>query len=110
MAGNAHSARTTCLAQKMGPRADARPPPAWEGALNPVPSPRGTPMFASNAFQIRAATSSDASTLRRLSELDSRPPVKAPALIGAIDGYPAAVISLVDGRVVADPFIHTDAL
>ena len=67
-------------------------------------------MFASNAFEIRAATSSDAATLRRLSQLDSQQPIKAPALVGAIDGHRVAAISLADGRVVADPFVPTDAL
>ena len=41
---------------------------------------------------------------------DSQRPLTGPALVGEIDGRPAAAISLTDGRLVADPFQHTAAL
>ena len=61
-------------------------------------------------FTIRPATERDADALERLATLDSQEPVAPPALIGEIDGDPAAVLSLVDGRAVADPFRRTDTL
>ena len=67
-------------------------------------------MLNANAFTIRAAQKSDEPTLVWLAALSSRPAVARPALIGDIDGMPAAAISLTDGRVVADPFRPTSAL
>ena len=64
-------------------------------------------MIAANAYVIRKATVDDDETLRMLAELDSQHPLHRPALIGEIEGYPAAAISLVDGRVVSDPFQFT---
>jgi hypothetical protein len=61
-------------------------------------------MFNANAFTIRPAHESDEPTLVWLAALASQPAVRRPALIGDIDGMPAAAISLVDGRVVTDPF------
>jgi hypothetical protein len=58
----------------------------------------------SNAFTIRPARESDEPTLAWLAALDSQAPIRRPALIGDVDGMPLAAISLVDGRVVADPF------
>lgn len=62
-------------------------------------------MFAANAYVIRHVAGA-----KRLAELDSQRPLTGPALVGEIDGRPAAAISLTDGRVVADPFQHTAAL
>lgn len=59
-------------------------------------------MFAANAYCIRHVTGE-----RKLAYLDSQRPLTGPALLGEIDGRPAAAISLEDGRVVADPFQHT---
>jgi hypothetical protein len=67
-------------------------------------------MFSATAFVIRKATDEDAQTLRELAEVDSQAPIAVPALIGEIDGAPAAAISLVDGRVIADPFQRTAQL
>lgn len=67
-------------------------------------------MYSANAFSIRPATHEDAYSLRKLAELDSQSPVSEPALIGEIDGRPAAALSLADGRVTADPFQHTAQL
>jgi hypothetical protein len=62
-------------------------------------------MFAANAYVIRHVIGAT-----RLAELDSQRPLTGPALLGEIDGRPAAAISLTDGRVVADPFQHTAQL
>src|SRR5689334_10891761 len=72
--------------------------------------PTGPPMLSANAFTIRPARKSDDPTLAWLAALSSRPAVARPALIGDIDGIPAAALSLVDGRVVADPFRPTSVL
>ena len=57
-----------------------------------------------NAFTIRPRSESDEPTLAWLAALAAQPALRRPALIGDVDGMPAAAISLVDGRVVADPF------
>jgi len=67
-------------------------------------------MFSANAYVIRQATIDDQSTLERLAGLDGQRPLSGRALIGEIDGTPAAAISLADGRVVADPFQWTAQL
>jgi hypothetical protein len=59
-------------------------------------------MFAANTYVIRHVAGAE-----RLAELDSQRPLIGPALVGEIDGRPAAAISLTDGRVVADPFQPT---
>jgi hypothetical protein len=61
-------------------------------------------------FTIRPATARDADALQHIATLDSQEPVAAPALIGEIDGTPAAALSLADGRAVADPFRRTAQL
>ena len=61
-------------------------------------------MSPANAYVIRQATIDDQRVLERLAGLDSQRPLRGPALIGEIDGTPAAAISMADGRVVADPF------
>ena len=67
-------------------------------------------MFAANTYVIRLATNDDVPALRELAALDSQRLFCGPALIGEIDGTPAAAISLVDGRVIADPFRRTAPL
>ena len=67
-------------------------------------------MFGSDAYLIRRATADDEEILLRLSVLDSQRVLTAPALIGEIDGEPAAAVSITTGRVVADPFVSTAEL
>lgn len=64
-------------------------------------------MYSANAYPIRRSHGADEDILRRLAELDSQRPLKGPALIGYIQGRPAAAVSLTDGRVIADPFATT---
>jgi len=66
-------------------------------------------MYAST-YKVCLATEEDADALRRLADLDSRPPLTGRVLMGEIGGSPAAALSLSDGRVIADPFRHTDHL
>jgi hypothetical protein len=81
-----------------------REPPAYR-----LPRPF-RPMFSSTAYMIRRASDEDASALEYIAALDSQGPISTNALIGEIDGRPAAAISLVSGRVVADPFRPTAEL
>ena len=61
-------------------------------------------------YVIRHAVPSDDQALDDIAALDSRRPLVAPVLVGEIDGRTAAAISLVDGRIIADPFVHTATL
>jgi hypothetical protein len=47
-------------------------------------------MYPTNAYVIREATDADERALRWLAELDSQRPLSGPALVGEIDGSPAA--------------------
>jgi hypothetical protein len=67
-------------------------------------------MFAANAYKIRHASPEDDHALTRLAVLDSQEQIHLPALIGEIDGRAVAAVSLIDQRVVADPFEWTDRL
>jgi hypothetical protein len=67
-------------------------------------------MYPTNAYVIRHATAADEQDLRRLAELDSQRPFSGPALVGELDGSPAAAVSLTDGRLIADPFQRTSLL
>ena len=64
-------------------------------------------MLRANTYEIRRASDEDDQALRTLAELDGQPPLHRPALIGEIGGYPAVAISLIDGRVISDPFQFT---
>jgi hypothetical protein len=59
---------------------------------------------------IRLAAPDDQTTLKRLAELDSQQPVDGDALIAEVDGVAVAALSLHTGRVLADPFAHTEAV
>jgi hypothetical protein len=52
----------------------------------------------------RVATPDDARTLRRLSELDSAPPLTGRVFLAEVDGVALAAVSLETGPVTADPF------
>lgn len=67
-------------------------------------------MFPANAYVIRRATEDDVYALSRLAQLDGQRPLGGQVLIGEIDGRAAAAISLIDYRVVADPFEATAQL
>jgi len=67
-------------------------------------------VLPSNAYVIRQATEDDEVELRRLAELDGQRPLTGPALVGEIDGKPAAAVSAIDGRAISDPFQQTAVL
>ncbi len=63
------------------------------------------PMTDLPSIAIRAARREDEAVLVRLAALDAATPFPRPALVATLDGVPAAAVSLVDGRAVADPFL-----
>jgi hypothetical protein len=67
-------------------------------------------MYPTSAYVVRQANEDDERALKRLAELDGQRPFSGPALIGEIDGHPAAAVSLFEGRVIADPFQPTTVL
>ena len=67
-------------------------------------------MFRPNAYVVRPATADDEQVLSRLAELDRERSLRGPALIGEIDGRPAAAVALASGRVIADPSQRTTEL
>jgi hypothetical protein len=67
-------------------------------------------MYPANSYVIRPATHTDERALHELAQLDSQRALSGPSLIGEINGVPAAVLSLTDGRLVADPFQPTAVL
>jgi hypothetical protein len=56
---------------------------------------------------LRVADSDEAPVVRRLAALDDARPLEGPALLAVIDGEAVAAISLLDRRVVANPFVPT---
>jgi hypothetical protein len=67
-------------------------------------------MYPVNAYKIRPSMNEDERNLRQLADLDGQTPLSGPALIGEIAGFPAAAVSLTDGRLIADPFQPTAVL
>ena len=64
-------------------------------------------MVSGNAHNIRIEHDENDPILVELAILDEDRPLATPALIADVAGKPSAAMSLVDGRVVADPFTHT---
>ena len=60
-----------------------------------------------DAVTVRLAGADDDGALRRLVELDSGTAPRGPLLVAEVDGDVLAARSLVDGRSVANPFVHT---
>ena len=68
------------------------------------------PHEISEEVRIRLAYPDDRTTLVRLAALDSQRPLDGDALIAEVDGVAVAALSLHCGRVLADPFVHTQAV
>ena len=66
-------------------------------------------MTSTSTIILQQATAGHDAALRELSQLDSARTVSRPALTAVVDGKLLAAISLRDGRVVADPFVETQA-
>lgn len=71
--------------------------------------PRQPPEI-SHEVGIRLAQSDDQATLKRLAALDSQQLLDGDTLIAEVDGVAVAALSLHTGRVLADPFAHTEAV
>jgi hypothetical protein len=68
-------------------------------------------MFSATSYTIRLATVDDDAALRRIAAIDSqRPLANGPVLLGELDGTPQAALPLVDGRLIANPFVATAQL
>jgi hypothetical protein len=66
-------------------------------------------MTSTSTIILQQATAADDAALRELSQLDSARTVSRPALLAVVDDKLLAAISLRDGRLVADPFVATEA-
>ena len=64
-------------------------------------------MTDTQSISLRVATDGDAGVIAKLSALDSKPALQAPAVVALVDGRPVAAASLSDASVVADPFVPT---
>jgi hypothetical protein len=65
-------------------------------------------MSTSSSIAIRAATEAgDDDVVRNLAALDSAGAPATPVIVAIVDGRPVAAASLVDGSIVADPFVPT---
>jgi hypothetical protein len=56
---------------------------------------------------LRMAERDEAAMIRRLAALDDAPALEGPVLLALIDGEAVAAISVLDRRVVANPFLST---
>lgn len=68
------------------------------------------PAQIQDALSVRLAGAGDRTTVEQLAALDSSSVPSGRLLIGMVGDTPAAVLSLVDGRVVANPFTPTREL
>jgi hypothetical protein len=69
--------------------------------------PQVSKLTKRSAVSLRIAGADDEQTVRDLAALDDAPVPEGQMLLALIDGDPAAALSLRDGRVVANPFVHT---
>ena len=60
-----------------------------------------------NTVALRMAEGDEGHIVRHLSALDDAPALEGPVLLALTDGEPVAAISLLDRRVVANPFMLT---
>ena len=65
------------------------------------------PGDAEAAVTLRFGVFDDTPDLFRLAQLDSAEPLREPILIAEVAGRATAAMSLVEGRVIADPFVLT---
>jgi hypothetical protein len=74
----------------------------------PTPQVHDASMSNSSTIAIRVAQDErDDRVVRKLADLDSSRPPQGPVVVALVDGRPVAAASLVDGGVVADPFVPT---
>ena len=61
----------------------------------------------SSTIVIRTPRPEESFAVRRLAYLDSQRPLRGDVLVAEVDDELLAAISLTDGRIAADPFMHT---
>ncbi len=65
------------------------------------------PLDADATVTLRFAVFDDAPDLLRLAQLDSAEPLSDPIVVAEVSGRMTAAVSLLDDRVIADPFVLT---
>ncbi len=77
------------------------------GAAGPDNGPTCGVAIRSQVLALRLARAADVGALQRLAELDEQQYLAGEVLLAWLDGEVVAAISVVDGRVIADPFVAT---
>jgi hypothetical protein len=77
----------------------------WGSTLEP----QQTQVPQTSIVALRLAGPDEAHVLRRLASLDDAPALTGQVLLALVDGEAVAALSLSDGRVVANPFLPTEA-
>jgi hypothetical protein len=70
----------------------------------------GQSVSVDRTVALRFASPTDQGALARLAELDSSTPPVEPVLLAEVDGQLRAVLALIGGGVIADPFYPTAGL
>lgn len=76
--------------------------------VEPQPT-RVTSQAQTAIVALRLAGPDEAQVVRRLASLDDAPALTGQVLLALVDGQAVAALSLSDGRVVANPFLPTEA-
>ena len=76
--------------------------------MSPTPAPWVSEAAISPALSLRTAGTDDEQAVRDLAALDDAKVPQGELLLALIDGEPVAGLSLRDGHVVANPFVHTE--
>ena len=76
--------------------------------VEPQPT-RVTSQAQTAIVALRLAGPDEAQVVRRLASLDDAPALTCQVLLALVDGEAVAALSLSDGRVVANPFLPTEA-
>ncbi len=75
----------------------------------PHPSPQSSrELSPARSVVLRSAHADEGHVVARLAQLDDAPELEGQVLIALIDGEAVAALSLLDGRVVANPFVRTE--
>ncbi len=77
--------------------------------IQSMPSPTAADAASSPVLEFRQAGADDVRKVEDLAALDDAPVLKGEVLLALIDGEAVAALSLFDGRVVANPFLRTEA-
>jgi hypothetical protein len=84
--------------------------PADNTSMTTASSHQNTARGIAEEVRIRVAYPDDLTVLERLAALDSQEPLEGDVLIAELAGVAVAALSVSSGRVVADPFVHTETV